>query len=152
MASTVQINFRIGGIDAVRDALNSISRASTRAIQQGVREEQRAGRERVGTAKQTEASIAREKRGAEREVARALRDDPDCAGLGVDVAAWADEEAYYGSFLGSRSFIGELTEAEMDSAVHRTDGTPLRTALREAGYSGPRATVERGRHLQIIPV
>jgi N-carbamoyl-L-amino-acid hydrolase len=81
------------------------------------------------------------------EVARALRDDPDCAGLGVDVAAWADEEAYYGSFLGSRSFIGELTEAEMDSAVHRTDGTPLRTALREAGYSGPRATVERGRHL-----
>jgi hypothetical protein len=74
MASTVQINFRIGGIDAVRDALNSISRASTRAIQQGVREEQRAGRERVGTAKQTEAAVAREKRAAEREVARALRE------------------------------------------------------------------------------
>ncbi len=81
------------------------------------------------------------------EVARAVRDDPSCIGLGVDVAAWADEEAYYGSFLGSRSFIGELTEADMDRAAHRSDGTPLRTALREAGYAGPRATVEPGRYL-----
>lgn len=81
------------------------------------------------------------------EVARVLRDDPSCAGLAVDVAAWADEEAYYGSFLGSRSFIGELTEADIDRAAHRSDGTPLRTALRAAGYTGPRATVEPGRYL-----
>jgi beta-ureidopropionase / N-carbamoyl-L-amino-acid hydrolase len=51
------------------------------------------------------------------EVARAL-------GCGVDVAAWADEEGHYGSFLGSRSFCG-LVDAhieqgdELDSARRR---------------------------------
>ena len=36
------------------------------------------------------------------------------AGLPVDVVAFADEEGHYGSFLGSRSFIGQLEEAEID--------------------------------------
>ena len=36
------------------------------------------------------------------ELARAFAADPDCAGLGIEVAAWADEEGHYGSYLGSR--------------------------------------------------
>jgi beta-ureidopropionase / N-carbamoyl-L-amino-acid hydrolase len=31
------------------------------------------------------------------ELARAFAADPDCAGLGVEVAAWADEEGHYSS-------------------------------------------------------
>jgi N-carbamoyl-L-amino-acid hydrolase len=70
------------------------------------------------------------------------------AGLPVDVCAFADEEGHFdGGFLGSRSIIGELSEAEMDRSVNRTDGTPLRTALREAGLEGkPRMRLEPGRH------
>lgn len=42
------------------------------------------------------------------EVARAFRDDPACKDIGVDVVSWADEEGNFGSFRGSRSFIGTL--------------------------------------------
>ena len=70
------------------------------------------------------------------------------AGLPVDVAAFADEEGHFeGGFLGSRSFIGQLTEAEMDRARSRNDGSPLRDALASAGLAGlPRMTVEPGRY------
>ncbi|RBP13997.1 N-carbamoyl-L-amino-acid hydrolase [Roseiarcus fermentans] len=76
------------------------------------------------------------------EIARALRDDPDCARLPLEVAAWADEEGHYGFFLGSRSFIGEVSEEEIDRARNNTDGTPLSAALERAGLAGrPRATI-----------
>ena len=70
------------------------------------------------------------------------------AGLPVDVCAFADEEGHFeGGFLGSRSFIGDLTDAEMDRARSRNDGSPLRDALAAAGLAGlPRLTVEPGRH------
>jgi N-carbamoyl-L-amino-acid hydrolase len=70
------------------------------------------------------------------------------AGLPVDVCAYADEEGHFeGGFLGSRSLIGDLTEAEIDRAHNRTDGTPLRQALAEAGLTGrPRLQLEPGRH------
>ena len=70
------------------------------------------------------------------------------AGLAVDVIAFADEEGHFeGGFLGSRSFVGELTEAEMDQARSRNDGSPLRDALAAAGLAGlPRRTVERDRY------
>ena len=55
-------------------------------------------------------------------------------GRGIDVAAWFDEEGWFGSFLGSRSFCGQVTDAEIDSAIRRGDGVPLRTALDEAGW------------------
>ena len=59
------------------------------------------------------------------------------AGLPVDVVAFADEEGHFsGGFLGSRSAIGDLTEAEIDAARNRTDGTPLRAALESAGLAG----------------
>lgn len=70
------------------------------------------------------------------------------AGLAVDVVAFADEEGHFeGGFLGSRSFIGQLTEAEIDRARSRNDGSPLRDALAAAGLAGlPRMTVKPGRH------
>lgn len=69
------------------------------------------------------------------------------AGLPVDVVAWADEEGHYGGFIGSRSWIGDLDEAEIDRLANRTHGKPLRQALREAGLEGrPRLRHEPGRH------
>lgn len=70
------------------------------------------------------------------------------AGLPVDVCAFADEEGHFeGGFLGSRSFIGDLTGAEMDRARSRNDGSPLRDALTAAGLAGlPRLTVEPERY------
>jgi N-carbamoyl-L-amino-acid hydrolase len=59
------------------------------------------------------------------------------AGLPVDVCAFADEEGHFdGGFLGSRSLIGDLSEAEMDRSRSRNDGTPLRDALAAAGLAG----------------
>jgi len=69
------------------------------------------------------------------------------AGLPVDVVAWADEEGHYGGFIGSRSWIGALEEAEIDRLANRYNGKPLRQALKEAGLEGlPRARLEPGRH------
>lgn len=70
------------------------------------------------------------------------------AGLPVDVCAFADEEGHFSiGFPGSRSLIGDLTEEEIDRARNRTDGTPMRDALRAAGLEGlPRRQLEPGRH------
>ena len=70
------------------------------------------------------------------------------AGLPVDVCAFADEEGHFeGGFLGSRSFIGDLTEEEMDRARSRNDGSPLRDALAAAGLAGlPRIKVDPSRY------
>ena len=69
-------------------------------------------------------------------------------GRGIDVAAWFDEEGWFGSFLGSRSFCGQVTDAEIDSATRRGDGVPLRTALEEAGWdSAKRVQCDPARYL-----
>jgi N-carbamoyl-L-amino-acid hydrolase len=82
------------------------------------------------------------------ELARAFAADPDCAGLGIEVAAWADEEGHYSSYLGSRSFVGALGEDEIDRIKGRDTGKTLRAALAEAGLAGrPREQVEPGRHI-----
>lgn len=73
------------------------------------------------------------------------------AGLAVDVAAWADEEGHYASFPGSRSFIGQLSEAEIDAARGRYQDKTLRDALKEAGLAGrERITVTPGRHIGFL--
>jgi beta-ureidopropionase / N-carbamoyl-L-amino-acid hydrolase len=64
------------------------------------------------------------------EAARAIGADPAFADCGVDVAAWCDEEGHFGSFLGSRSYLGLLPEEEIDAARNRYDGRPLRDALK----------------------
>jgi N-carbamoyl-L-amino-acid hydrolase len=74
------------------------------------------------------------------EVARAL-------GGGIDVATWADEEGHFGSFIGSRSFCGLLSEVEIDAGRNR-EGTSLRDALAQAGFADrPRAQVDPARYL-----
>ena len=81
------------------------------------------------------------------EVARAFAADPACAGMGIEVAAWADEEGHFGNFIGSKSFCGQLTEAEIDASANKYDGTPLRDALAAAGLAGrPRLTIDPGRY------
>ena len=81
------------------------------------------------------------------EAARALAEDPDFADCGVDVAAFCDEEGHFGAFLGSKSFLGVLSEEEIDQAKNRYDGTPLRDALSRAGLSGvPRTVAEPERY------
>jgi N-carbamoyl-L-amino-acid hydrolase len=69
------------------------------------------------------------------------------AGLPVDVCAYCDEEGHWGDFLGSRSLVGDLDEAEIDAARNRHDGRPLRAALQEVGLAGlPRPMLDPGRY------
>jgi N-carbamoyl-L-amino-acid hydrolase len=66
----------------------------------------------------------------------------------VEVASWCDEEGHFGSFLGSRSYVGGVTEADIDAARDRSSGKTMREALADVGLAGrPRAQAERGRHV-----
>jgi beta-ureidopropionase / N-carbamoyl-L-amino-acid hydrolase len=81
------------------------------------------------------------------EAARVINKDPNTGGA-VEVAAWCDEEGHFGQFLGSRSYVGAVTEAEIDAARDRTSGKSMRDALRDVGLAGrARLTAERGRHI-----
>ncbi len=81
------------------------------------------------------------------EAARALSEDSSTAHLGVDVAVFCDEEGHFGGFLGSRSFIGDVTEQEIDAAKDIASGRPLRDALKAAGYAGrPRHVIDPERY------
>ncbi|MFL5081169.1 MAG: Zn-dependent hydrolase [Microvirga sp.] len=81
------------------------------------------------------------------EAARVINSDPDVKGA-VEVASWCDEEGHFGSFLGSRSYVGALTENEVDAARDRNSNRTMREALAEVGLAGrPRVTAERGRHI-----
>ena len=84
------------------------------------------------------------------EAARVINPNPEVNGA-VDVAAWCDEEGHFGQFLGSRSYVGAVTEAEIDDARDRTSGKTMRDVLREAGLAGrPRTLCEHGRHIGYI--
>ncbi len=81
------------------------------------------------------------------EAARVINADPNAKGA-VEVAAWCDEEGHFGSFLGSRSYVGGLTEGDINAARDRNSDRTMRDALREVGLAGrPRTTAERGRHI-----
>jgi N-carbamoyl-L-amino-acid hydrolase len=81
------------------------------------------------------------------EAARVLNNDSTIAGS-VEVAAWCDEEGHFGHFLGSRSYVGGVTDADIDTAADRTSGRPMREALNAAGLAGvARGTAEHGRHI-----
>src|SRR5579863_1628892 len=81
------------------------------------------------------------------EAARVINPDPSARGA-VEVAAWCDEEGHFGHFLGSRSYVGAVTDDEIDAARDRNGGRSLRDALRDAGLAGRRrAKAERGRHI-----
>jgi N-carbamoyl-L-amino-acid hydrolase len=57
-------------------------------------------------------------------------------GGGIDVAAWFDEEGWFGAFPGSRSFCGVLPDSEIETMKRRGDDVSLRTALDRAGWGG----------------
>jgi N-carbamoyl-L-amino-acid hydrolase len=81
------------------------------------------------------------------EAARVLNSDPSVKGA-VEVASWCDEEGHFGSFLGSRSFVGGVTEADIDAARDRNADRSMRQALQSVGLAGrARVSVERGRHI-----
>ncbi|MDB5580951.1 MAG: Zn-dependent hydrolase [Bradyrhizobium sp.] len=81
------------------------------------------------------------------EAARVINADPNTNGS-IEIASWCDEEGHFGSFLGSRSYVGTLTEAEIDAARDRSSGKTMRDALAEVGLAGrARVTAERGRHI-----
>ena len=81
------------------------------------------------------------------EAARVINPDPNIKGA-VEVAAWCDEEGHFGHFLGSRSYVGDVTDHDIDTARDRTDHRDMRVALQAAGLAGRRrATAERGRHI-----
>ena len=81
------------------------------------------------------------------EAARIINPDPNANGA-VEVAVWCDEEGHFGSFLGSRSYVGGVTEDDIDAARDRSSGKTMREALRDAGLADrARVRAERGRHL-----
>jgi N-carbamoyl-L-amino-acid hydrolase len=81
------------------------------------------------------------------EAARVINSDTNATGA-VEVASWCDEEGHFGQFLGSRSYVGAVSDAEIDGARDRTSGKTMREALRDAGLAGrPRVNAERGRHV-----
>ena len=55
------------------------------------------------------------------EAARVINRDPNTNGA-VEVASWCDEEGHFGHFLGSRSYVGGVTEADIDAARDRNSG------------------------------
>lgn len=81
------------------------------------------------------------------EAARVLNPDPDVNGA-VEVASWCDEEGHFGQFLGSRSYVGAVSEDDIDAARDRSDGRSMREAIAAVGLAGrPRLRAVRGRHI-----
>ncbi len=84
------------------------------------------------------------------EAARVLNPDPDVNGA-VEVASWCDEEGHFGQFLGSRSYVGAVSEDDIDAARDRSDGRSMREAIAAVGLAGrPRLRAVRGRHIGYI--
>ena len=81
------------------------------------------------------------------EAARVINPDRKINGA-VEVAAWCDEEGHFGHFLGSRSYVGDVSERDIDAARDRNNDRTMREALSSVGLAGrPRALAERGRHI-----
>ena len=81
------------------------------------------------------------------EAARVINSDLSGQGT-VEIAAWCDEEGHFGHFLGSRSYVGRVSEADIDAARDRTSGRSMPEALHDAGLAGrARVMAEPGRHI-----
>jgi N-carbamoyl-L-amino-acid hydrolase len=77
------------------------------------------------------------------ETARALKDHG--GSIGIDVVSFGDEEGAFLGCLGSASFAGRLSEADLDAASSR-DGVPFREASTAAGLAGrPRERLDPAR-------
>ncbi len=82
------------------------------------------------------------------EAARVINGHAAFQGAAVEVASWFDEEGHFGNFLGSRSYIGGVSDADIAAAADRTSGETLNAALKAHGLAGrPRIRHEPGRHI-----
>lgn len=80
------------------------------------------------------------------EIARALLEQPGTADLAVDAVAWTDEEGTYTSCLGSRSFAGRLTDAELEHT--NAAGESVAEAIERVGLVGvERVQLDPTRHV-----
>lgn len=83
------------------------------------------------------------------EVVRAFAEHASTRRFAVDAAAWSDEEGTYASFLGSRSFVGALTDDETANANRA--GETVAEAIERVGLDRePRVAVEPGRHIGYV--
>lgn len=84
------------------------------------------------------------------EAARVAASDNQLVGRGVDVIAFADEEGHFSgdfSFLGSESFVGEISEEQIDAATDRSGRGTLREMLAKQELDGrQRVSMEAGRY------
>ena len=84
------------------------------------------------------------------EIARASLEAGAPTAIGVDVISFADEESTFCGTLGSRSFVGGVSESEI-AAARNLEGVLLTDALARAGYAGrPRARLDRDRHVAYL--
>ena len=84
------------------------------------------------------------------ELARALIEAGPPTACGIDVISFGDEEATYANTLGSRAFVGEVSDDELAGA-RNVAGESLTDALKRAGYAGAeRATLDTGRHIAYL--
>jgi N-carbamoyl-L-amino-acid hydrolase len=79
------------------------------------------------------------------EIARAAMERGDPSPVGIDVISFQDEEGTFLAFLGSRTFCGDLTAAEIDAA--RSGELTLRAALSAVSGVAVPARIDAGRHL-----
>lgn len=79
------------------------------------------------------------------EAARAFAADSRTAGIAIDIAAWFDEEGHFGSFPGSRSGVGLLSDSDMAAMRNRYDGTLLTEKLADIGLAGKKRVVIDGK-------
>ncbi|MCP4491977.1 MAG: hydantoinase/carbamoylase family amidase [Gammaproteobacteria bacterium] len=81
------------------------------------------------------------------EIARAYHEAGRFANAGIDVASWMDEEGTCFSSIGSRSFCGEFTHAELLRS-RSIRGERMEELLQQAGLvEMPRTTLKPERHL-----
>lgn len=85
------------------------------------------------------------------EVARAFAEDDATNRLAIDAVAWADEEGTYTNFLGSRSFVGSLSGAEMLNA--NAAGETVAQAIERVGLTDrARVAFESGRQVGYLEI
>ena len=83
------------------------------------------------------------------EIARSRIESGRQSRLGVDVVSFQDEEGTYLPCLGSRSFCGDLSQADIAKPKSQS-GESLPEALARAAYSGPAWRLDRARHIAYL--
>jgi len=78
------------------------------------------------------------------EIARSAIEAGGQSAVGIDVVSFQDEEGTYLPFLGSRSFCGDLGDAEI-AACRAPDGRPLSAAMADIAVEPPPLRLDTAR-------